>query len=228
MIDRVLIIAAHPDDEVLGVGGTIAKYVKNGAEVKLLIVTDGSTSQYRNASNLKQILDEKKRETAQAAKTLGITEVIYGGMPDMKLDVIEHIRINKVIEDAVDYFQPNIVFTQFYGDVNMDHQCVNRSTLVACRPVEGQCVKELYSYYVPSSSDWNIPIGAVAFMPNTFIDISGEYAEKKYAAMKCYATELRNYPHPRSIEALQVLDRANGIHIGLKAAECFMAHRVIK
>ena len=146
----------------------------------------------------------------------------------MRLDVTEHVLVNQVIERVIYDFQPNIVFTQFYGDVNMDHQCVNRSTLVACRPVEGQCVKELYSYFVPSSSDWNVPSGAVAFLPNTFVDIDGKCAEKKYAAMACYATELRNYPHPRSIEALRVMDQANGVHVGVKAAECFMAHRVMK
>lgn len=228
MADKVLIIAAHPDDEVLGVGGTIAKYSMNGAEVKLLIVTDGSTSQYRNDPHLAQILEEKRQETAAAAKTLGICDVLYGGLPDMRLDVTEHVLVNQVIERVIYDFQPNIVFTQFYGDVNMDHQCVNRSTLVACRPVEGQCVKELYSYFVPSSSDWNVPSGAVAFLPNTFVDIDGKCAEKKYAAMACYATELRNYPHPRSIEALRVMDQANGVHVGVKAAECFMAHRVMK
>ncbi len=226
--DKVLIVAAHPDDEVLGAGGTIAKYAMSGAEVKLLIVTDGSTSQYRDNPNLCKILTEKKAETMRAADTLGISEVIYGGMPDMKLDVTEHINVNQVIEAVIDQFQPNIVFTQFYGDINMDHQCVNRSTLVACRPVEDQCVKELYSYYVPSSTDWNIQNAANVFLPNVFVDIDGECAEKKYAAMECYGAELREYPHPRSVEALRVFDRANGIHVGLKSAECFMAHRVMR
>jgi LmbE family N-acetylglucosaminyl deacetylase len=226
--DKVLVIAAHPDDEVLGVGGTIAKYVSHGAEVKLLIVTDGSTSQYRDDPHLSEILNAKKLETKNAAEMLGISEVIYGGMPDMRLDVTEHVKVNQVIEFVIDRFQPNIVFTQFYGDVNMDHQCVNRSTLVACRPVQSQCVKELYSYYIPSSTDWNVQNAANMFQPNVYVDISGGCAEKKYLAMKCYATELREYPHPRSIEALKILDQANGIHVGLKCAECFMAHRVMR
>lgn len=225
---KVLIIAAHPDDEVLGAGGTIAKYAANGAEVRLLIVTDGSTAQYRADANLARILVEKKQETQRAAEILGIRQVLYGGLPDMKLDMTAHIQVNQVIEQVLDDFRPEVVFTQFYGDVNLDHQCVHRSTLVACRPVEGQCVKEVYSYYVPSATDWNAPTSANVFLPNVFVDISGSYAEKKYAAMGCYATELRDYPHPRSIEALRVLDQANGVHVGLKAAECFMAHRVMK
>lgn len=226
--DRVLIIAAHPDDEVLGAGGTIAKYASGGADVKLLIVTDGSTSQYRNDPRLAQILEGKMRETAAAAEVLGIREVLYGGLPDMRLDVTAHIQVNQVIEHVIDSFQPNIVFTHFYGDVNLDHQCVHRSALVACRPVTGQCVRELYSYCVPSATDWSIPSEASAFLPNVFVDISGEYAEKKYAAMNCYATELRDFPHPRSIQALRVLDQATGIHVGYRSAECFMLHRMMR
>ena len=151
MRDKVLVIAAHPDDEVLGMGGTIAKYTRDGADVKLLIVTDGCTSQYRNEPCLDEILIAKKEETRRAAEILGISEVLYGDLPDMKLDVTEHIKVNQVIERVIDSFRPNTVFTHFYGDVNMDHQCVHRSTLVACRPVEGQYVKELYSYFVPSA-----------------------------------------------------------------------------
>lgn len=225
---KILIVAAHPDDEVLGAGGTIAKYVSEGAIVKLLIVTDGSTSQYRNEADILKILEEKKCETENAAKELGIAEVIYGGLPDMKLDVTEHIKVNQVIETVIDDFQPEVVFTQFYGDVNMDHQCVYKSTMVACRPVPGQCVKELYSYYVPSSTDWAVHNLNSVFLPNYYVDIDGIYAEKKYKAMECYATELRDFPHPRSIESLKIIDRANGIHVGLKCAECFMLHRSVR
>ena len=228
IMQKVLVIAAHPDDEILGAGGTIAKFVTKGAEVKVLIVTDGSTSQYRDDPKLQDILDAKKKETQNAMRILGVSEVLYGGMPDMKLDVTDHILVNQSIERVIDEYQPNIVFTHYHGDVNLDHQCVSRSTMVACRPVIDQCVQELYAYYVPSSTDWNAQNNINTFMPNVFIDISGECAEKKYQAMECYATELREYPHPRSIEALRVMDRANGIHVGLEAAECFVAYRVIK
>ena len=146
----------------------------------------------------------------------------------MKLDVTEHIRVNQVIESVIDEFKPNVVFTQFYGDVNLDHKCVHQSTLVACRPVSGQCVKDVYSYYVPSSTDWSVQNAISAFLPDVYVDISGECAEKKYEAMKCYATELRDYPHPRSIEAMRIMDQATGIHVGLNSAECFMLHRSIR
>lgn len=227
-MDKVLVIAAHPDDEVLGAGGTIAKYVAEGAEVKVLIVTDGSTSQYRDDPKLQEILEEKKKETRNAMDILGVSEVLYGGMPDMKLDMTEHILVNQSIERVIEEFQPNIVFTHYHGDVNLDHQCVSRSTLVACRPVVDQCVRELYAYYVPSSTDWNVQNNINTFTPNVFVDISGECAEKKYRSMACYSTELRDYPHPRSIEALRVMDQANGIHVGMNAAECFVGYRVMR
>lgn len=226
-MDKVLIVAAHPDDEVIGVGGTIARYVSEGAVVKVLIVTDGSTSQYRNNPDLLNILAEKKIETERAAALLGVREVIYGNLPDMRLDVVEHTMVNSVIEKVIDDFQPNIVFTHFWGDVNLDHQCVCKSTLVACRPVPGQSVRQLYGYYVQSSTDWNVQSTNNAFMPTMFVDISGEYADIKYKAMACYSAELREYPHPRSIEALRVNDCANGIHVGMNAAECFVVYRAL-
>ncbi len=226
--DRVLIIAAHPDDEILGAGGTIAKYAMSGARISLLIVTDGSTSQYRNDSQLEQILQTKKEETRCAADVVGISDIFYGGLPDMGLDATKHVAVNEVIEKVVADFKPNIVFTHFYGDVNMDHQCVYRSTMVACRPTSEQTVRELYSYYVPSSTDWSPQHAATVFMPTVFVDIAGQCAEKKYEAMSCYQTELRDYPHPRSVEALRAMDQANGAHVGLFSAECFVLHRAIK
>ena len=126
---KILVIVAHPDDEVLGMGGTIAKCAANGAEIGLLIVTDGSTSQYKDIPNLHEIIEEKKQETKRSADILGIKHIYYGKQPDMKLDVTEHIRVNNAIENVVNEFNPDIVFTHFDGDVNKDHQCVFQSIL---------------------------------------------------------------------------------------------------
>lgn len=225
---KILVIVAHPDDEVLGMGGTIAKCAANGAEIGLLIVTDGSTSQYKDIPNLHEIIEEKKQETKRSADILGIKHIYYGKQPDMKLDVTEHIRVNNAIENVVNEFNPDIVFTHFDGDVNKDHQCVFQSTLVACRPIPGQKVKELYSFSVPSSTEWSPQNTKNIFMPNLFVDIEGQYAESKYNAMKEYKTELRKFPHPRSIETLKILDSAVGLQIGIKCAESFIVHRIIK
>ena len=226
-MERVLVIAAHPDDEVLGMGGTIAKYAARGDEIAVLIVTDGSTSQYRNNPNIEEIIRAKKAETINCAAVLGVKHLFYGELPDMKLDVTPHVEINRVIENAIESFQPSVVFTHFIGDVNEDHRRVYESTLVACRPVSEQCVKKLLLYSVPSSTEWNVQTATNAFLPNWYEDISGEYADKKYKAMQCYKTELREYPHPRSIQYLKNADIAEGNRIGLLSAESFILIRSI-
>lgn len=223
---KVLVIAAHPDDEVLGVGGTIAKLSSTGAECHLLIVTDGSSSQYRDSNHLHEIIEAKKLETKGCADLLGFKSIHYGELPDMKLDKTPHIAINHVIEKVIDEVQPDIVFTHFWGDVNRDHQEVYKSTLVAVRPVMGQVVKELYSYRVPSSTEWTPNKADTMFMPNYFVDIE-KYAEQKYKAFACYATELREYPHPRSVEYLRESDKAAGLRVGLLAAEEYVLMRKI-
>lgn len=223
-MNKILVIAAHPDDEVLGMGGTIAKLTAEGKEVSLLIVTDGSSSQYRNADNLAKIIETKKQETRRCADVLGIKEILYGGLPDMKLDATPHIEINQAIERVIDYLQPDTVFTHFWGDVNCDHQNVFKSTLVAVRPVAGQVVRELYCYRVPSSTEWTPNMTDTMFMPNTFVDIT-EYAEQKYEAFSMYATELRDYPHPRSVRHLRETDKAAGLRVGMLSAEEFVVLR---
>ena len=224
---RILIVAAHPDDEVLGLGGTIAKFARAGAQIALLIVTDGSSSQYRDNPNLPEILAAKKRETARCAEILGIAQILYGNLPDMRLDVTPHIQINQVIERVVDSFRPSMVFTHFPGDLNADHQRVSHSTLVACRPTSSQCVRKLCFYDVPSATEWSIPTTSTAFLPNMFVDIAGPCADLKYKAFACYETELRPYPHPRSVRCLQSADTAVGNRVGLLAAEAFMLVRSI-
>lgn len=221
---KVLVIAAHPDDEVLGCGGTIAKLSANGVECHLLIVTDGSSAQYRDSDHLHEIIEAKKLETKGCADMLGFKTIHYGELPDMKLDKTPHITINQVIEKVIDKVQPDTVFTHFWGDVNRDHQEVYKSTLVAVRPVMGQVVKELYCYRVPSSTEWTPNKADTMFMPNMFVDIT-EVAEKKYKAFVCYTTELREYPHPRSVQYLRETDKVAGLRVGLLAAEEFVMLR---
>lgn len=221
---KVLVVAAHPDDEVLGVGGTVAKLTAMGAECHLLIVTDGSSAQYRDMDDLQSIIDAKKLETKCCSDILGFKSIHYGEQPDMRLDTTPHIQINQVIEKVIDEIQPDTVFTHFWGDVNCDHQNVYKSTLVAVRPVMGQVVKELYCYRVPSSTEWTPNKADTMFMPNYFVDIE-QYAEQKYKAFACYSTELRDYPHPRSVQHLREIDKAAGLRVGLLAAEEFVLLR---
>lgn len=223
-MSKILVIAAHPDDEVLGMGGTIAKLTRAGNEVYVLIVTDGSSSQYRDSDELSKIIEDKKLETKACADVLGVKKVFYGELPDMKLDCTPHIAINQVIEKTIDEVQPQFVYTHFLGDVNMDHQCVYKSTLVAVRPVMGQVVKELYCYRVPSSTEWAPCKFDTMFTPNVFVDIT-EQADKKYEAFGMYRTELRDYPHPRSVKHLKELDIARGLEVGQGPTETFVLLR---
>lgn len=224
---EVLVVAAHPDDEVLGLGGTIVKHSLNGDNVHLLIITDGSTSQYHNDPCLQDILKEKKEETRKCAEILGIKSIDYGMLPDMKLDMVEHITINSCIEQAIENYKPDIVYTHFFGDINKDHQKVSESTLVAARPVGGQCVKKVYYYRTPSSTEWNTQTIKNSFIPNVFVDIT-RYVSIKQAAIACYTKELRDYPHPRCVKSVDILDKATGITIGCMAAEAFMLAREIR
>lgn len=223
---RILVIAAHPDDEVYGMGGTIAKLSSQGHEVHVLIVTDGCTAQYAGRPDLPEIIEKKHRETLAANRLLGVHEVHFGTFPDMKLDTVPHVEVNRLIEETVDAVRPEAVYTHFYGDVNLDHQMVYRSTLVAVRPVPGQCVRALYTYYVPSSTEWSPQLPHTVFMPNTMVDITG-FEEKKEQALLAYQTEVRTYPHPRSPQYVRESDRSRGLQWGLGNSEAFCLLRQI-
>jgi len=221
---KVLVIAAHPDDEVYGMGGTIAKLSGQGHEVHVLIVTDGCTAQYAGRSDLPEIIEKKRAEAQEAGRILGVKEVRFGPFPDMRLDTVDHVEVNRVIERAVNDIRPDVVYTHFYGDVNLDHQMVYRSTLVAVRPVPGQCVKEVYCYRVPSSTEWSPQLAQTAFLPNVMVSIAG-FEEAKEQALLAYQTEARPYPHPRSAQYVRETDRACGLQWGQGSSEVFMLLR---
>lgn len=222
---KILIIAAHPDDEIYGMGGTIAKLAKEGNEIHLLIVTDGSTAQYRENPNLEAIIHKKRCEAQVAAGIVGITAIHHGNLPDMRLDQTDHIIINEVIEKCVAAIKPDTVYTHFWGDVNLDHQRVFQSTLVAVRPMPNQSVTEVFCYSVPSSTEWQAKTGE-RFAPNCFVDISKFY-RNKVEAINAYGTELRDFPHPRSVEAVLAQDRAAGLRCGREMCEEFILLRKI-
>lgn len=224
---RILVIAAHPDDEVYGMGGTMAKLSAQGHEVHVLIVTDGCTAQYAGRPDLPELIKTKQAEAREANRLLGVKEVHFGAFPDMRLDTVPHVEVNRLIEETVDAVRPEAVYTHFYGDVNLDHQMVYRSTLVAVRPVPGQCVRELYCYRVPSSTEWSPQLAQTAFLPNV-MEETVDYAEAKERALLAYQTEARPYPHPRSARYVRETDRARGLEWGLGPAEGFWLLRKIQ
>jgi LmbE family N-acetylglucosaminyl deacetylase len=223
MGETVLVIAAHPDDEVLGMGGTIAKHaLHEGATVAVVCVTDGSSSQYPGNQAL---LEQKKEEAKEAAKLLGVDQYIHHDLPDMRLDTIPHVRVNALIEAAVDELRPSVVYT-VHPDINIDHQAVFRSAMVATRPRTGSSVRAVLTYAPRSSVEWTPPFEAT-FTPTWYADIS-ETLETKILAFSRYATETRPWPHPRSPDAIRAAAATWGSAVGCDAAEPFVLVRHVR
>lgn len=217
--NTVLVIGAHPDDEVLGAGGAIAKHSATGDDVHILIVTEGTTQQYESGN-----LIEKKREDARTcAERLGAVAVHFGDLPDMRLDDVAHVDINAIIEDVCEQIEPDIVYTHSQREVNQDHIAVHESTLVATRPESD--VSTILAYETPSSTDYSPSIDG--FEADLFVDIE-EYIHKKIEAFKSYTTEIQDYPHPRSTEALKAMARTRGTASGLNFAEAFEVLRAYR
>lgn len=220
---KILVIAAHPDDEVLGVGGTIAWHTKlNKDDVYVLILTEGCSSQYKNN---KSMVTKKRRDAQAANRVLGVKEVIFADLPDMRLDSLLHIQLNEVIEKYIKRIRPDIVFTHF-PDINKDHVLIFESTMVAVRPLPDTCVKKVLLFAPSSSTEWSAPLSGNYFMPNVFVNIT-DTLFLKIKAFRCYKTETRKHPHPRSVESIKIYSEQTGITVGLKAAESFMLIRSI-
>jgi LmbE family N-acetylglucosaminyl deacetylase len=223
---KVLVVAAHPDDEVLGCGGTIARLAREGHEVYLSIVAEGMTSRSasRAASDPVQVetLHARARE---AAKLLGVKETFLHSLPDNRLDSVPLLDVVKIVEALVAQTSPERIYTHHPGDLNIDHQIVSRAVLTATRPMAGSPVREIYEFEVPSSTEWAFQQNG-DFRPNTFVDIS-QTLELKLQAMACYESEVRPFPHPRSPEALRAIAQRWGTVVGRTAAEAFQLVRAI-
>lgn len=220
----VLVVAAHPDDEVLGCGGAIARWVQRGRLVHVLLLADGETSRDpENAAVGPELLEHRQEVARQAAAILGC-EVESLAMPDNRMDGLELLDVVKSIETTINRLQPGTVLTHHAGDVNIDHRIVHEAVLGACRPQPGHPVHELLFFEVPSSSEWRPPGSAQLFQPNLFIDISTTLAVK-LKALESYANELRDFPHPRSMRAVEALARWRGATVGVEAAEAFILGR---
>jgi LmbE family N-acetylglucosaminyl deacetylase len=208
----ILVIGAHPDDEVLGAGGAIAKHAAAGDEVHALIVTEGTTAQYDD----KSLIEQKRRDARACADVLGMTDIHFGDLPDMRLDDVAHVEVNTVIEEVCAEVEPDVVYTHSRREVNRDHVAVHDSTLVATRPSNG--VEMVLAYETPSSTEYAPE--TTGFEPTLFVDIS-DYLETKTDAFECYDIEIREPPHPRSVKALRALARMRGSASDAAAAEAF-------
>ena len=225
---NILVVAAHPDDEVLGCGGTIAKLAGEGHRVSILILGEGITSRLSDPkkANSKD-LEKLHAQTKEIGSFLGAKEVMLAKLPDNRFDSIDLLDVVKIVEGEIDRVKPEIVYTQHGGDLNIDHCVTFRAVLTATRPMKGAPVKKVYAYEVHSSTEWSFQQFVSVFHPNTFVDI-GATLEKKIKAMAMYEGESRPFPHPRSPEALHAGALRWGSVAGLAAAEAFMLVREIQ
>ena len=227
---KILVVAAHPDDEVLGMGGTIKKLSKEGNEIKTIFLSTGILARrpFENKASdniytkrfLSQVnirLKNLRKDAKNAAKVLGVDQIEFMDFPDNEMDIVSNLQITKTIENEISNFKPSIVYMPTKYDVNVDHQAVFNATLTATRSQKNSKIKEVISFEIPSSTEWFFPL---EYSPNIFVDISKEI-KSKFLALKKYKNEIREFPHPRSIIALEAIARRWGSISGFQYAEAF-------
>lgn len=225
---NVLVLAAHPDDEVLGCGGTVARLAQEGRDVYIGIVGEGMTSRTANRDEaIPQALTALKEDCRRAGRVLGAKDVVFFGLPDNRFDTVPVLDVVKAVESLIARVEPGIVYTHHAGDLNIDHRILNRAVVTATRPTPGCRVRRVYAFEIASSTEWALGQCGPAFGPNVFVDISTTL-ETKLRAMQCYETEIRSFPHPRSADALRACAQRWGSVAGVAAAEAFVLLRAIE
>jgi LmbE family N-acetylglucosaminyl deacetylase len=223
-MSRVLVVVAHRDDETIGAGGTLSKHAEAGDEVLAISMTDGVGSRPElRGEAAKQIRSENSEK---AAEILGIDWLSSANFPDNQMDTVPFLEIVQFIENSQRGFLPEKIYTHFVGDLNVDHVLTAQATLTAFRPEPDQFCHQIVGFEVASSTDYGALSGRPLFRPDLFIGIDGQWAKKK-AALEAYGSELRPYPHSRSIESLESLNRLRGNQVGLHFAEAFQTYRSV-
>lgn len=228
--DRVLVVAAHPDDEMLGCGGTLARLAAEGVELHVALLADGVGSRYGteqrpDAGAMPQEREHRRDAARRAADILGICSVTFDEFPDNQMDTVPLLAIAQSIEGIIARLKPDTIFTHHAGDVNVDHRRIHEAIAVACRPQPGHCVRNILCFEVPSSTEWQFPHSNAIFWPNLYVGLSDAHRETKRKALECYACEMRPWPHARSIEGVETATRKRGVESGMDAAEAFMIVR---
>ena len=226
VINKVLIIAAHPDDEVLGCGGLISKFKKLNVEFKVLFIAEGSSCRFEKieGSEVQEAIKVRSKAAKEAMSFLGIKDYEFFDFPCGRLDQIPIIEINKIIEKTISEFNPDTIFTHSYLDCNNDHKIVYNSTLISSRPTPKNKILRLYSYEVLSSSEWNF---GDQFQPNFFVTLNNEDLQMKIDSLKIYSLEIGKYPFPRSEQGVKTLAMFRGMQAGVNYAEAFKLIREI-
>ena len=226
MKEKILVVAAHPDDVILGCGGTISKKIKyEKAIVETLILSKGIRARDNN-KNLKKKIEKNILDAKKANKYLGVKSVEILDFPDNEFDKVSLLSIVKEIEKKVKKFKPNTIYTHFSDDLNIDHQITNRALITACRPVNNLTVNKIYAFEVSSSTDWSFGSNKKLFYPNHFEDIS-KTIKNKINSLKFYKNEMRKYPHSRSFKNVENLAKVRGSSVFKNYAEAFILLRSI-
>lgn len=222
---NILVVAAHPDDEILGVGGTVAKHALQGDKVTVLILAEGVTSR-DGAQDTSHALAELKKTAQKANQVLGVKEVIFSGLADNRMDRYELLDIVKEVEKVVSSVKPEIIYTQFANDLNIDHRLTAEAVVTAARFQPGSVTKEILFFETQSSTHWEVP-GKDPFVPQVYVDISTTL-KKKMEALEVYAVEMRNWPHARSNRAVEHLAHWRGSLVGKEACEAFQVGKIVR
>jgi len=221
MAKRILIIAPHPDDEVLGCGGVIRKFANQGFKVFVLIASRGSSKLYDQ-----QKVENVRIEAWEAHKRLGVTETYFLEYPAPELDTIALADISRDFSRIIAENKIDILFLPHRGDIHSDHKAVFNAGIVAARPVGNNSVKEIYCYETLSETEWAAPFADHAFIPNYFVNIDDTISEKK-EALQCFKSQMREFPNPRSLDTIDALAKFRGSTVGFQHAEAFMIIRQI-
>lgn len=215
---KILVVAAHPDDETLGCGATIAKHTTNGDEVTVLITGEGVLAR-KAVKDRRDLLENLWADARSANDILGVHRVILRDLPDNKLNAVPLLDIVHMIEEVVTEVKPSIVYTHHHGDVNIDHQTISKAMQAVCRPMTGTTIDRVYAFEIPSATHWNFRHES-PFCPTIFVDVT-ETMEKKIQALERYTSEIRDFPHPRSRKYLEALGQFRGGQVGFLSAEAF-------
>jgi len=223
-MERVLIVSAHPDDDILGCGGVMSKF-KGKVEFKVVFIGEGSSCRFTNpdSEEAKKEIEIRNSYAVRALKTLGVDNINFYNLPCGRFDMVPLIEINKIIENEISIFKPNTIFTHSDLDSNKDHVKVYESTIIATRPNSG--VSSLFSFEVLTSSEWNYN---KSFKPNVFYTLSDKNVNEKWDALKIYSTEVGSFPFPRSKKGIISLANYRGMQSGVEYAEAFHLIRQFK
>lgn len=222
MMNKILIVAPHPDDEVLGCGGIINKYAKKGKEVYVVVITRGTPKMYAEDR-----IENVRNEALAAHKLLGVNETVFFDFHAPELDITSQAAISGKISSIIKQFEIDTLFIPHRGDIHSDHRVVYNASIVSGRPVGSSTVKRIYAYETLSETEWAAPFGDDAFIPTYFVNVKNSF-DNKLQAMSCFKSQLKEFPNSRSLETIEALAKFRGATVGAERAEAFMTVRVVE